>query len=289
MHPKNKHQDRYDFKQLISQTPALKNHVLINEFGIETIDFSNPASVKELNRSLLKSFYGISNWDIPDNFLCPPVPGRADYIHYVSDLLENPKDQSVVGLDIGVGANCIYPIIGRAEYGWKFVGSEIHPSALNGAQRNVANNQLLREGVEIRAQKLKDFIFKGIIQPKDRFHFTMCNPPFHASAEDAAAATERKNKNLGLKKQTLNFGGKPNELWCPGGEFGFVSQMIAESAFYKNQVLWFTTLISKKDHLSGLQERLKREKPYEMRVIEMAQGQKVSRILAWTFVPNKER
>jgi 23S rRNA A1618 N6-methylase RlmF len=52
-------------------------------------------------------------------------PGRLDYIHYIADLLQkqqryHPKGHTVQGLDIGIGANCIYPIIGNAEYGWSF-------------------------------------------------------------------------------------------------------------------------------------------------------------------------
>lgn len=59
---------------------------------------------------MLKYYYNIAVWDIPEGFLCPPMPGRADYIHYAADLLIEvermlPKGKHIKVLDIGVGAN----------------------------------------------------------------------------------------------------------------------------------------------------------------------------------------
>lgn len=140
LHPRNSHRSRYDFEQLIASCPELKQFVSINEHHPdtlgETIDFSNPDAVKWLNKALLIHYYGIQNWDIPKNYLCPPIPGRADYIHYIADLLAEsnngivPTGTEVEGLDVGVGANCIYPIIGNSVYDWSFVGTDIDEKAL---------------------------------------------------------------------------------------------------------------------------------------------------------------
>lgn len=81
LHPRNLHRLRYDFELLTEKLPELQQHVSINEHQIETIDFSNPEAVKTLNKALLVTYYDIKNWDIPKNYLCPPIPGRADYIH----------------------------------------------------------------------------------------------------------------------------------------------------------------------------------------------------------------
>jgi len=78
-------------------------------------------------------------------------------------------------------------------------------------------------------------------------------------------------------------------LWCEGGELAFVSKMITESKTFSQQVLWFTCLISKKEHLPKLLENLKKISAIDVKVIDMAQGQKVSRILAWTFISKNER
>ncbi len=286
MHPRNRHLSRYDFNQLVKACPELATHVFMNKFGDESIDFANPESVKLLNKAILKDFYKIDWWDIPPNYLCPPIPGRADYLHYVADLI--PKGKSILALDVGVGANCVYPLIGQYEYGWKFIGSDIDQGALASAQNILDHNPHLKGVIELRLQSSVDQIFRGILRPDELIDFSLCNPPFHASAEDAMAGTNRKLKNLGLKKSVLNFGGKANELWCQGGEKAFVKKMINESAAISSQCLWFTTLISSKENLFDLERELKRVNAFEVKKIEMSQGQKVSRILAWTF-HNKEQ
>lgn len=300
LHPRNLHRSRYDFELLISNCPDLKAFVSINKHGIETIDFSNPTAVKTLNKALLQTYYDIQNWDIPKNYLCPPIPGRADYIHYLADLLAEtnngnvPSGSSVLGLDIGTGANCIYPILGNAIYDWSFVATDIDEKAIENCSKIIEANPKLIETISLQQQTESRFIFKNIIIPEDRFTFTMCNPPFHASAEEANKSASRKVSNLNPKdkknvKPVLNFGGQNAELWCNGGEIGFITQMICESAKYGSQCLWFTTLVSKKENLSAIYKILKKVNAVEIKTIEMAQGQKNSRIVAWTFLSNFEQ
>jgi 23S rRNA (adenine1618-N6)-methyltransferase len=278
MHPRNRHQDRYDLKELVRVSPALKSYVIVNKFGDESIDFANAEAVKELNRALLKSFYGITYWDIPKEFLTPPIPGRADLIHAAADLFKDPKNLRV--LDIGTGANLIYPIIGSKEYSWKMVGTDIDAKAIASAQKIIDKNSL---EVELRFQSDKNAIFKNIIKPDEKFDLTICNPPFHESAEDARAGTERKWKNLGKKPQkNLNFGGHAAELWTPGGEKAFILKMIEESFLFKSQVTWFSTLVSKSENLVPLTKSLAKS-GVKTQIIEMNQGQKKSRLLAWTL------
>ncbi len=252
----------------------------MNEFGTETLDFADAEAVKSLNRALLKSSYGIEFWDIPEKFLCPPIPGRADYIHTVSDLVGGKADSKIRVLDIGTGANVIYPLLGHAEYKWNFVGSDVDAEAVKNAELIISKNKL-ESFIEIRKSSGK--IFEGIIAPADQFDLTICNPPFHASAEEANAGTERKWKNLGKKGKGLNFGGKSNELWTQGGEKVFLTNMIKESALFKNQVKWFTTLVSKDENLKALENWLQNVAAKDVRILRMEQGQKKSRVLAWTY------
>lgn len=295
LHLRNLHRSRYDFELLISNCPELKPFASINKYAIETIDFSNPIAVKTLNRALLQTYYDIKNWDIPKNYLCPPIPGRADYVHYLADLLSEsnngniPVGSSVSGLDIGTGANCIYPILGSAIYDWSFVAVDIDKKAIENCSKIIEANPKLIEAISLQQQTESRFIFKNIITPEDRFTFTMCNPPFHASAEQAHKSAFRKISNLNLKdkkndKPVLNFGGQHGELWCIGGEISFITQMIYESVKYGSQCLWFTTLVSKKENLSAIYKTLKKINAVEIRTIAMAQGQKNSRIVAWTFL-----
>lgn len=298
LHPRNKHRSRYDFDVLLHKTPELKTFIYTNEHGIETIDFSNPLAVKTLNKALLKTYYGILDWNLPEDYLCPPIPGRADYIHQIADLLaaENqnmiPTGEAIMGLDIGVGANCIYPILGNSEYGWSFVATDIDATALENCVSIIEKNPHLSEVISLQQQVNSRYIFKDIIQPEDKFAFTICNPPFHDSKEEAAKSASRKVSNLTNQKTVnpiLNFGGQNNELWCEGGELAFINQMIYESVKYPKQCFWFTTLVSKKDNLKSIYKTLNKVEAAAIKTIEMNQGQKISRLVAWTFLSEKQR
>lgn len=291
LHPRNKHRLRYDFVQLTTACPDLKPFVSVNQYNSQSIDFADPLAVKTFNRALLQQFYGIEHWDIPAGYLCPPIPGRADYIHNLADVLGSdnanvvPRGKAVTVLDIGTGANCIYPLIGHKEYGWQFIGSDIDTMALKVA-RQIVNSNALDKYIEIRQQPNPSCIFKGIIKPGDKIDITLCNPPFHASAEEADEGTGRKWKNLGHQKtakMSLNFGGQYNELWCKGGELAFITNMIRESIVFKESCLWFSSLVSKSSNLTGIYFALKQAGAVSVKTINMAQGNKISRMVAWTF------
>jgi len=292
LHPRNKHRERYDFKELVASFPTLATYVRPNEYQEESIDFFDPEAVKTLNTALLKHHYGVEYWDIPKNYLCPPIPGRADYIHYMADLLaENwtknniPTGNKIRCLDIGVGANCVYPLIGNKEYGWSFVGSDIDAVSIASARKTIESNHLQQQ-IELRLQLNPNDIFRGVIQSNEFFDVTICNPPFHTSAEEAQAGSARKINNLKHKKVNkpiLNFGGKSNELWCEGGEEKFIGRMILESKEFAHSCRWFTTLVSKESNLRNIYKSLKKVAALEVKTIPMAQGNKVSRIVAWRF------
>jgi 23S rRNA (adenine1618-N6)-methyltransferase len=298
LHPRNKHRGRYDFKELISVCPELGEFAALNIYGDESIDFSNPNAVKILNKALLKHFYGIDFWEIPDNYLCPPIPGRADYIHYIADLLAEknggkiPTGKQINCLDIGVGANCVYPIIGNREYGWSFIGSDVDPVSIASANKIIENDLFLQNAVECRLQKNPLHIFRGIIQPNEFFDLSICNPPFYASPDEAEQQTLKKLSNLNNKKvmkPIRNFGGQNSELWCEGGEEKFVESMIRESVEFKNSCFWFSTLISKQSNLKSIYATLKIANVGELKTIPMRQGNKISRIVAWTFLDEKQQ
>lgn len=249
---------------------------------------------------LLQEYYGIQEWDIPDGFLCPPIPGRADYVHSLADLLAvnfkargqlgldeaEPRGQKVRVLDIGTGASAIYPLIGVGEYDWSFVGSDVNPEAIASAQQILGANPKFKQHIELRLQIESTRLLQGIIQPGEQFEATMSNPPFHASAFEAAQVNQRKWKNLG-KTPVANFGGQHPELWVEGGEVAFIQRHIRESVEFSKQVLWFTSLVSKESSLKPLYQALSDVKVLEYRVMDMAQGQKRSRVLAWTFLGGK--
>ncbi|MBS1207848.1 MAG: rRNA methyltransferase [Proteobacteria bacterium] len=297
LHPRNLHRERYDFPALIASHPALAAFVHTNSHGDASVDFADPAAVKALNAALLAHFYGIAHWDIPPGYLCPPIPGRADYLHNMADLLASsngdaiPRGQAVRVLDVGCGANAIYPMLGHALYGWSFVGTEIDPVALKNAEKIFADNLSLTGALEMRLQTYSEDILQNSINSNEYFDFTLCNPPFHASAEESAAGSQRKLRNIGkevTEKPLLNFEGLSHELWCEGGEREFIRQMIRQSRPLSEHILWFSTLVSKQENLPQIYAQIERIGARNMRTLDMAQGQKISRAVAWSFYSTAE-
>lgn len=322
LHPRNQHTGRYDFDLLVAALPELKEHLIKNPVGEDTVNFSDPLAVKLLNKALLAHHYGVKHWDIPAGYLCPPIPGRADYIHRVADILNSDgqgepyNHASVKALDIGVGANCIYPIIGATEYKWRCTGTDVDPVSVKAANFIAESNANLKGKIRSRLQADSESIFKGVIKDNERYDVTICNPPFHGSQEEAEQGSQRKLDNLAANrakkaglpfkpelknkkivqkasdaanKPTLNFGGQKTELWCPGGEAAFILKMAKESQLFSTQVLWFTTLISKKDNVDMIRSELGKLRAKQVKVVEMSQGQKVSRFVAWTFMDDEQR
>lgn len=259
--------------------------VFVNKYETKTIDFANPKGVKALNTALLKMHYNIDFWEFPDTNLCPPIPGRVDYIHHISDLLKNSKtNEDVKVLDIGTGASCIYSLLGQAEYDWKFIATDIDETSLKSAQ-NIINKNHLEESISLRFQKDSSQIFKGILNEDEKFSVSICNPPFFKSEQEVLEATTRKLEGLNRADDKIvrNFAGTQNELWYKGGEKAFIHNYLYESSLFNNQCLWFTTLVSKKNLVKGMYVSLKKLGATHIKTINMGQGNKISRILAWTF------
>ena len=326
LHPRNAFQGSYDFSRLCSMSPALRRHVIAgaaSKGGRDTIDFADAAAVRALNAALLKADYGIAEWRLPEGKLCPPVPGRADYVHHLADALCDsagggpvPQGRQVVGLDIGTGASVIYPLLGSASYGWRFIGTESDPESFASARSIAAANAAL--DIDVRFQSSTPRILSGMLGDDETVDFVMCNPPFFGSPDEFAAASTRKQANLRLNARkrgssrrppsrrawqgrgrsggsgaarnderptSNNFAGGASELWCPGGEVAFVSDMALESQAYASRSLWFTSLVSRSENLKTIRQRLTRiEGIQSCRTIPMAQGQKASNILLWTFL-----
>jgi len=297
LHNRNKHRERYNLKLLIDSCPELAQFVTKNKYGDDTIDFFNAEAVKALNKALLMRYYGISYWKFPKGYLCPPIPGRADYIHHIADVLSGsnfgriPKGPKIKCLDIGVGANCVYPIIGNSAYGWSFIGADIDPIAMASANKIIASNPNLKGQIECRLQTKSSETFFGIIKKDELIDLSICNPPFHASLAESQKGTLRKLSNLKNKKiikTELNFGGKSGELWIDGGEKKFILKMIRQSSQFAKYCCWFSTLVSIQSNLKYIYETLDKLKVEKYKTIPMGQGNKTSRIVVWTFLNAKE-
>lgn len=291
LHPRNIHKLGYDFPSLQKANPILANFIQ-TKHGQLSIDFSNPQAVKALNQSLLIAHYGVKKWDLPDGHLCPPIPGRADYIHYLADLLKKdqskiPKGPQIKILDIGTGASAIYPILGHHLYKWQFVASDVSASSLKSATANTSH--IDKAAIELRLQHNAASIFNGVMKGDELYDATMCNPPFYSSIEEAEFTRAKKNKALGIKIHQTNFEGTDNELWFPGGEVAFIQLMMKESKKFSTSCFWFTSLVSNQAHLPLLQKSLNQLDVTQSQIIDMSQGNKKSRFIAWTFLNPKQQ
>ena len=298
LHIRNKNRERYDLEALKVAVPELADHITINKYEAESVDFANPVAVKLLNKALLSHYYDIKNWEFPVENLVPPIPGRADYLHYMADLLgqsnfgDLPEGDKIKVLDIGVGASCIYPIIGVTEYGWNFIGSDVDAQSIESSTNIVNSNPSLEGKVECRLQENPKAFFAGILNDDEKIDFSMCNPPFHSSTEEAQKVSHRKVKNLSGKKTAkveLNFAGISNELICEGGEAKFIHSMITESQDFAKNCFWFTTLVSKQSNLKGIYKSLNEMEVAQIKTIPIGTGNKSSRIIAWSFLSKEEQ
>lgn len=298
LHPRNKNRERYDLSSLIKATPSLKKYVVPNKYGVESVDFSDAAAVRLLNTAILNHYYGIKEWEFPAENLCPPIPGRADYIHQIADLLAEdnfgniPSGEGVVGFDVGVGASCIYPIIGVTEYGWSFIGSDTDPKSVDSAQRIADSNPSLKGKIECRLQKDSKDVLYGVLDREAGVDFVICNPPFHSSVEEAQEGSRRKVKNLSGKKvdkPELNFSGISTELIYAGGEYRFIQNLVRESEKFAKNCLWFSTLVSKQSNLKKIHSLLERTDTIQIRTISMGTGNKSTRLVAWSFLSKAQR
>lgn len=308
-HSDNPLHARYDLETLSQLESGLKPYFKYSPSGDLTLDFSSSDAVFLLNKALLKSHFDIEYWQLPAGALCPPIPGRADYLYHLNDLLKNDErlaklskahSDTLTLLDVGTGANVIYPIIGVRAFNWHFVASDIDRGSIKNAQTIVDQNPLLESSIELRHQSNKRHFFKDIIKPDEYYAATVCNPPFHASEKDATSGSQRKWRNL-TKGQALdshsnkvsvgsesaspqlNFGGHSHELWCQGGESRFIQEMAKESVEFKHQVAWFSTLVSKDENVKPLHQLLSKLGTKSVRIVKMAQGSKQSRFVAWHF------
>ena len=279
MHKKNPFAADYDFDNLIKHNEALAKYVFPNKQGTKTIKFGDQRAVKALNKALLKTQFDV-HWDIPKGFPCPPIPGRLDYLLNIADLL---PEKEIKMLDIGTGANMIYPILATRHFGWHCTASELNPDSIKHAAQIISNNPSL-SSVELRVQSDPKLILENIIEPDDKFDVMVCNPPHFKSLEDAQKHNQRKVRNLSSKKrEKLNFAGRSNELWTPGGEAAFIQTLAEESVQFMDQVGWFTSLISRNDSVRGITEMIDAIPRTEVKVVEMTQGIKASRFVAWRF------
>ena len=282
MHPDNPFEKEYNFNGLIQSHPKLSEFIIVGKSDRKSIDFGDSKAIIALNTALLKRTFDV-NWELKPGHLCPALPGRLDYLIHVKDILDAPSEKPITMLDIGTGASLIYPLLATAAFDWNCTASEVDIDSIEFAKKLLLLNPNLKT-TTLRNQRVKSKIFHHVMEENDYFDLVVCNPPLYKTQSEAEQRNIRKNKNLHNNESiSHNFGGHSNELWYKGGEEAFIKTMASESVSYGSQVGWFTCLISNSEHVKTLKRYVRKANPTELRVVEMEQGNKKSRFIAWTF------
>jgi methyltransferase len=111
------------------------------------LDFKDPKALRALTRCSLKKYFNL-DVEIPPDRLVPTLPLRLNVLLWIQDVLRAAEivtegvSQKVVGLDVGCGANCVFPLVGVRHFDWDFVATEADEEAVACARRNVTANGL---------------------------------------------------------------------------------------------------------------------------------------------------
>jgi len=284
MHPRNRYFRRKpDFAALAAQFADFAAIVVTDSRGRVHVDWKDPACSVALTRALLRADYGLK-WELPRGFLCPPVPQRVNYVHWIEDLLAGTIETAIksahavripdeaTGLDVGVGASAIYPLLALSLHpNWKMIGTDINEEALRSARANVESNGLQAK-IRLELVGSDSVLLETVRKQSDVIDFCMCNPPFFAAEEDARKASHYRSCDA-----------KVQELVTPGGEQAFVSRMIADSQVLRHRVRWYTTMVGHKSSLTAAMAEIKSCGASLVRSTTFFQGKTIRWAVAWSF------
>uniref|UniRef100_A0AAV1TYH4 U6 small nuclear RNA (adenine-(43)-N(6))-methyltransferase n=1 Tax=Peronospora matthiolae TaxID=2874970 RepID=A0AAV1TYH4_9STRA len=290
-HDRNRYKHKAPDFYALGQQYAEFRHYLRNVDDVNcraSLAWDDPFAVRELTKTLLLHDFGL-HWEIPINRLCPPLPNRLNYLHWIEDLLRQAdwskfvgqeqdlkttavNEEIVSGIDVGTGANCIYALLGATMNKWRFIATEIDAESFACAKENVSRNHL-----EAFITVKRTHTNRLLAEPLEgeplghKFHFVMCNPPFFDNMDEADTNPESSCM------------GSTNEMVFPGGEVAFIGRMIADSKDLQNRVLWFTSMVGRKASLRKLLALLRETKVRSTRTTEFFQGRTKRWGIAWTF------
>ena len=235
-----------DFLILIKEFPELKKYIIKHNDNKEefSFDWSNNDLSLLMTKSILKYYFNIQYYDIPKGFLIPPIPSRLNYLNLIHSLIKDIKEENIIGIDIGTGANIIYPILGNSVYNWKFICTEINNESYNNARIILQKNNL-EEDINLIKQDNKNNIFLGILNRENKYSFSMCNPPYYDYEQEIKIEDKKRDSEF-------NF----DEVYYKEGELGFFQRYLEESICYKKNIFLYTILIGKKSNSEIIYDKI---------------------------------
>ncbi|KAI1352462.1 hypothetical protein F5Y01DRAFT_95223 [Xylaria sp. FL0043] len=254
------------------------------------LDFTDPAAVMQLTKTLLKVDFGIQI-NLPPNRLCPPVPNRHNYILWLKELLDSTSpsysqqydpERKVTGVDIGTGASLIYPLLGCVQRpNWHFIATDIDAESLASARENARLNNL-EARIHIVDRRASDSLVPDL-DGDTTVDFVMVNPPFYSSDAELQELAAQKSQ-----PPHSACTGAPVEMVCEGGEVEFVERIINESLLLRGRVQWYTAMLGKQSSIEILIGTLKKHKINNFAVTTFIQGSKTRRwALGWSFLARR--
>jgi 23S rRNA A1618 N6-methylase RlmF len=200
-----------------------------------------------LTKALLHVHWNLSLPHLPLHHLCPPVPNRFFYVKwlqqtvlpatardFIQDSNRTCNREIIVGLDIGTGPMCIYPLLFSAALNnqheaCQFYATDVDPAAVEMAQLNVASNQLQQQiavylvppPTLTRGPLLQSLL--PLASQHKHVDVCMTNPPFFDSNTSEQQQLPRDSNFRQRTSMTASEGS------YPGGELVFVEDIIADS------------------------------------------------------------
>jgi 23S rRNA A1618 N6-methylase RlmF len=288
MHPRNPYSSPINIALLARQFPDLCDHVISRSSnGHVVYDWHAPGATYAVTRALLKRDFDLE-WQQPLQHLCPPVPGRMNYLLWVQDLALQDGAAAAADVcvaDIGTGASAIFPLMGARRFGWSFVALDSNEDALSHARANVERNGL-QQLIAVQHVAGDSSIIDAINAHPNITH-TMCNPPFFSASSSSAWRQRAPAARAGGRGAMSACAAVEPELFTQGGEVAFMRKIIEESAASpcSRRVKWFTCMVGIKADLAALKSACYSAGATQLRCTTFYQGQTLRWGLAWTFLP----
>uniref|UniRef100_A0A6G1SP69 U6 snRNA m(6)A methyltransferase n=1 Tax=Aceria tosichella TaxID=561515 RepID=A0A6G1SP69_9ACAR len=302
MHRRNIFRKEPDFKKLAYDYQELKQFMTVGSKSKLKFDFKNPDALRALTCALLHRYFQ-KRINIPSDRLIPAVPQRLNYICWLEDLVKllanQVNDSNVLGIDIGTGASCIFPILScHRNPSWSFIGVEADQKSFSVAVENVQKN-FMDDRIKVVKVSTEEALNDILCLANSPVTFIMCNPPFfeeeygvtlemspNISGSGASGGGGSMIGGVSRPKSNANTSNKIESI-CSGGEITFVGRLLEQSRHLKEEVTIYSSMLGRKQSLTHFKQTLSSmdDDNLSWTWAELCQGKTIRYAIAWSFSP----